>query len=105
MRWLAVDAGPVIRPTHRQPGWLEAPLVTKDRDIHEHCRGALWTRGRHPSGSRRVEARVWLNFRVELDARRLDEAPSPWAAKCQGVGSGERRATRSSGSSSCNGLR
>jgi hypothetical protein len=26
----------------------EAPLVTKDRDIHEHYRGALWASGGIP---------------------------------------------------------
>ena len=31
-----------------QAGLREAPLVTKDRDIHEHYRGALWTMGGTP---------------------------------------------------------
>jgi len=31
-----------------QAALREAPLVTKDRDIHEHYRGALWTTAPQP---------------------------------------------------------
>lgn len=37
-----LDADPFDRLIVSQASLQEAPLVTKDGDIHEHYRGALW---------------------------------------------------------------